>query len=63
MIIIPCSARTFVSIILFKIDGISSAGSGKLTFTLRHEPKKPNTGLTDAGGSTDLEATFDIVVE
>ena len=47
----------------FKIDGISSAGSGKLTFTLRHEPKKPNTGLTDAGGSTDIEATFDIVVE
>jgi hypothetical protein len=46
----------------FKIDGIS-AGSGKLTFTLRHEPKKPNTGLTDAGGSTDIETTFDIVVE
>ena len=41
----------------------AGASSGGLTFTLRHEPKKPNTGLTDAGGSTDLEATFDIVVE
>jgi hypothetical protein len=47
----------------FKIDGISSAGSGKLTFTLRHKPKKPNTGLADAGGDTDIEATFDIVIE
>jgi len=47
----------------FKIDNISSAGSGKLTFTLRHKPKKPNTSLADAGGDTDIEATFDIVIE
>ena len=40
-----------------------SASSGKLTFTLRHKPKKPNTGLADAGGDTDIEATFDIVIE
>lgn len=26
-----------------------AASSGSLTFTLRHEPKKPNTGLGDAG--------------
>ena len=37
--------------------------TGKLTFTLRHEPKKPNTGLADAGGSTDMEATFDLVIK
>ena len=41
----------------------TDASTGKLTFTLRHEPKKPNTGLVDAGGSTDLEATFDIVIK
>ena len=40
-----------------------SASFGKLTFTLRHKPKKPNTGLADAGGDTDIEATFDIVIE
>ena len=40
-----------------------SASSGKLTFTLRHKPKKPNSGLADAGGDTDIEATFDIVIE
>lgn len=34
------------------------AGTGMLTIILRHEPKKPNTGLTDAGGSTDVEVTF-----
>ena len=40
-----------------------AASTGKLTFTLRHEPKKPNTGLADAGGSTDIEATFDLVIK
>lgn len=38
------------------------ASSGGLTFTLRHEPNKPNTGLENAGGETDIEVTFDIVV-
>lgn len=41
-----------------------AASSGTLTFTLRHEPKKPNNGtLADAGGETDLAATFNITVE
>ncbi|MEJ1222755.1 type 1 periplasmic binding fold superfamily protein [Sediminicola sp. 1XM1-17] len=41
-----------------------AVSSGTLTFTLRHEPKKPNDGsLADAGGETDLAATFNIAVE
>jgi hypothetical protein len=39
------------------------ASSGGLTFTLRHEPNKPNTGLENAGGSSDIEVTFDVTVE
>jgi hypothetical protein len=42
---------------------VGSASSGGLTFTLRHEPNKPNTGLENAGGSTDIEVTFDVSVE
>ena len=37
--------------------------SGGLTFTLRHEPNKPNSGLENAGGETDIEVTFDVTVE
>lgn len=40
-----------------------TASSGTLTFTLRHEPTKPNTGLGDAGGETDIAATFNVVVQ
>jgi hypothetical protein len=40
-----------------------AASSGLLTVTLRHEPTKPNTGLVDAGGETDIEASFNVVVE
>jgi hypothetical protein len=40
-----------------------AASSGSLTFTLRHEPKKPNTGLGDAGGETDIAATFNVTVQ
>ncbi len=41
-----------------------AAGSGDLTFTLRHEPKKPNNGtLSDAGGETDISASFTLTVE
>jgi hypothetical protein len=40
-----------------------SASSGTLTFTLRHEPIKPNTGLSDAGGETDIESTFNVTIE
>ncbi len=39
-----------------------AAGTGTFTITLRHEPTKPNTGLGDAGGSTDAERTFDVEV-
>ena len=37
--------------------------TGALTFTLRHEPSKPNTGLDDAGGETDIAALFNVVIE
>lgn len=41
-----------------------TASSGTITFTLRHEPKKPNDGtLVDAGGETDLAATFNVTIE
>jgi len=40
-----------------------AASSGTLTFTLRHEPKKPNTGLADAGGETDITAAFNVTVQ
>jgi len=41
-----------------------AAGSGTLTITLRHEPKKPNDGtLDDAGGSTDIAVTYPLVVQ
>ncbi|TLP74161.1 type 1 periplasmic binding fold superfamily protein [Maribacter sp. ACAM166] len=40
-----------------------AVSTGALTFTLRHEPKKPNDGtLADAGGETDLAATFTVTV-
>ena len=39
------------------------ASLGNLTVVLRHEPNKPNDGtLADAGGETDIEATFTGVV-
>lgn len=40
-----------------------AASSGALTFTLRHEPTKPNTGLGNAGGETDIAATFNVTVQ
>lgn len=41
-----------------------AAGSGTLTIVLRHEPNKPNDGsLTDAGGETDVEVTFNVTVQ
>jgi hypothetical protein len=40
-----------------------AVSSGTLTFTLRHEPTKPNTGLEDAGGETDITATFNVAVQ
>ena len=42
----------------------NTASTGTLTFILRHEPKKPNDGTpSDAGGETDISATFDVTVE
>lgn len=41
----------------------NTASTGDLTFTLKHLPTKPNTGLSDAGGETDVEATFTVTVE
>lgn len=46
----------------FTLETIS-ASTGTLTFTLRHEPSKPNTGLSDAGGETDVEALFNITIQ
>lgn len=42
----------------------TDAGSGTLTITLIHEPNKPNDGTSaNAGGETDITATFDITVQ
>ena len=41
----------------------NTASSGSLTFTLIHEPTKPNTGLEDAGGEIDIETAFNITIE
>ena len=41
----------------------NEAGSGTITITLIHEPMKPNDGLDSAGGSTDIEVTFNVTVE
>lgn len=44
------------------------ASSGSLTVTLRHEPNKDAAGvsegdITNAGGDTDVEATFSLEIE
>lgn len=42
---------------------ITSPSEGLLTITLRHEPKKPNDGtLLDAGGETDVQVSFPVVI-
>lgn len=41
----------------------NTVSTGTLTFTLRHEPLKPTTSLADAGGETDIAATFTLTVE
>jgi len=45
-----------------------AAGSGTVTITLIHEPNKTAAGvssgdITNAGGETDIEATFNITVQ
>ena len=44
------------------------SGSGQLAVILRHEPDKGATGVTDgdisnAGGETDIEVTFDVTIQ
>jgi hypothetical protein len=42
----------------------TAAGTGSITITLIHEPVKPNDGtVANAGGETDVEATFPITVQ
>ncbi|MGR3809310.1 hypothetical protein [Jiulongibacter sp. NS-SX5] len=45
-----------------------AASNGQLTITLRHEPAKSATGvasgdITNAGGETDIEVTFDVIIQ
>ena len=53
---------------LESIWAVGASGSGSLTVTLRHQPDKSATGvnagdITNAGGETDIEVTFPLVVE
>ncbi|WP_299677875.1 type 1 periplasmic binding fold superfamily protein [uncultured Tenacibaculum sp.] len=41
-----------------------AASTGTITVTLKHEPTKPNNGLVEqAGGETDIEATFNVTIQ
>ena len=40
----------------------SDAGVATFKITLKHEPKKPNEGIEDAGGETDIDQTFELTV-
>src|SRR5690606_30137747 len=40
-----------------------TAGHGDLNVILKHQPQKPNTGLEDAGGETDMEVNFHLHIE
>lgn len=40
-----------------------AASTGTLNVVLRHEPKKPNTGLADAGGETDITVDFAVTIQ
>jgi len=42
----------------------TDAGTTSFTVVLKHEPTKPNDGTSEgAGGSTDIEETFDLTIE
>ncbi|HAA11961.1 MAG TPA: type 1 periplasmic binding fold superfamily protein [Cytophagales bacterium] len=46
----------------------TDAGTGTMIVTLRHEPNKSASGvsggdITNAGGETDIEVTFDVTVQ
>jgi hypothetical protein len=52
----------------FSVTTSATAGAGTLTITLRHEPNKSASGvsegdITNAGGETDIEAIFPITVQ
>jgi hypothetical protein len=52
----------------FTLNTSAVVGSGTITITLRHEPNKDAAGVSDgditnAGGATDMEATFAIEVQ
>lgn len=52
----------------FTVTTSSTTGTGSLTITLRHEPNKSASGVSDgditnAGGETDIEAVFPITVQ
>jgi hypothetical protein len=51
----------------FTLTTGASAGSGTITITLRHEPNKDASGVSDgdimnAGGETDIQVTFSVTV-
>lgn len=53
---------------LSSVGQAGTASSGTLTVTLRHEPDKHSAGvedgeITNAGGETDIEVTFDVVIQ
>ena len=39
-----------------------SSTTGSFGITLKHLPKKPNSGIEDAGGETDVAQNFDVVI-
>lgn len=53
---------------LATIWSIGAASNGSLVLTLRHQPDKDGAGvdtgdITNAGGETDVEVTFPVVIE
>lgn len=52
----------------FTMTTSQSAATGRLTITLRHEPNKDAAGvsegdITNAGGETDIQASFSVMVQ
>jgi len=57
---LPLGLRTVVT--------AASKGTGKLTITLRHLPDKKASGVSEgnianAGGETDIQVAFDVIIE
>lgn len=53
---------------LTNVATCGAASTGTMTVTLRHQPNKGAAGVSDgdimnAGGETDIEVTFDVVVQ